>query len=77
MKTLKKMLIPLAVVFWLLSFYPLPAFSDVIYQEGFEGSPALTNWSITSSIHQNLSSYGLQVTQDINGNNLLGSMPHL
>ncbi len=73
MKTLRKMLTPLVAILLFFSVCPLPAFSDVIYQEDFEGSPALTNWSITSSIHPALSSYGLQVTQDLTGNRLLGS----
>jgi hypothetical protein len=74
MNALKRMLIPLAMVFLLLSFCPLPAFSDIIYQENFEGAtPDLTKWSITSSIHPDPTSYGLQVTQDLTDNKLLGT----
>jgi len=71
---MKRMLTPLVAVFLLFSVCPLPAFSELIYQENFEGSPPdLTKWSITSSIHSNPASYGLQVTQDLTGNHLLGS----
>ena len=74
MKTMKRMLTPIVAFFLLFSVCPLPVFSEVIYQENFEGpSPNLTKWSITSSIHSNPASYGLQVTQDLTNNKLLGS----